>query len=272
MYRNFWLVNSKNETWQFTDKSVKSFFQSPQGLGYQSSLEVTQYGDVLRVDKEAFSFPKVQGDLQFYDTANASRYDMYNRYVKFCMDSPLKLCYRIDLDGTQQTFYLPCYCTLVTKTESSRNGLLTCPVSFYGLGFWEDEPISTELNNPSLNHNIVNPSDFPIGFYLKIEGTNIKNPYFTLSQDNELYGEARFDGTFSSVAVDSNDGNQNVVLEYNGSVLPNPLSYQDLSISNGAIYVTFIKLARGTSKLTLGYESGSISTLNINFVPKYRSV
>ena len=100
------------------------------------------------------------------------------------------------------------------------------------------------------------------------------NPYITLTQDNEMYGEAKFDDStgFSKVFVNSRDGEQEVILEQGGSVLPNPLSYQDLSISNGAIYVTFVKLARGTSTLAIGMDSGSITGVTIKHTPLYRSV
>ena len=102
----------------------------------------------------------------------------------------------------------------------------------------------------------------------------MSNPYITLTQDGEMYGEAKFiDSTaFDKVSVNSNDGKQEVALEQGGSVLPNPLSYQDLSISNGSIYVTFIKLARGTSTLAIGMDSGSITNVTIKFTPIYRSV
>ena len=102
----------------------------------------------------------------------------------------------------------------------------------------------------------------------------MENPYFTLVQDGEMYGECKFDDltSFGEVFVNSKDGEQNVILKQGGSVVANPLSYQDLSISNGAIYVTFCKLARGTSTLTVGYDSGSLTGVDISFAPIFRSV
>ena len=100
----------------------------------------------------------------------------------------------------------------------------------------------------------------------------MENPYFTLEQNNEVYGEGKFLDTFSKVIVNSEDGRQMVELQQSGSVLPNPLGYQDLSISNGSIYVTFVKLARGTSTLTVGVDSGTVSSFTVNYTPLYRSV
>ena len=119
---------------------------------------------------------------------------------------------------------------------------------------------------------MLNNGHIPCGFTIEITGTSRVNPYITLTQDGEMYGEAKFDDTFSKVYVNSRDGEQEVILEQGGSVLPNPLSYQDLSISNGAIYVTFVKLARGTSTLAIGMDSGSITGVTIKHTPLYRSV
>ena len=141
-----------------------------------------------------------------------------------------------------------------------------------GLSFYKGDEVV--INGTGDTYTIENPSDFPVSFEITITGTSMENPYFTLEQDNELYGEAKFlDSTgFNSVSVNSNDGEQNIILEQGGSVLPNPLLYQDLSISNGAIYVTFVKLARGTSTLTIGMDSGSITGVLIKYTPLYRSV
>ena len=271
MYRKFWLINQQGEIWQFTNKSFKSFLQNPQGLGYQSTLDVSQYGEALRVNRESFSFPRVSGDLQFYDTGNASRYDMYNKYVKFCMYSPLTLCYEIDLNGSLKTFKLPCYCTTLTKTESKTNKLLTCPVEFFGLGFWQGEEVV--ISSADMEHTIVNDSDFPVGFRIKLEcadGVLMHYPYFQVEKDGTLYGEAKLTTITNFWVVDSSDGRQDFIIDKNPR--PNPLEAQDLSISNGNIYVTFVKLARGTSKITVGCDEGTITNVEIRFLPAYRSV
>jgi len=159
----------------------------------------------------------------------------------------------------------------ITKTEVKEDGLLRCTIQFMAFTFFKGaEQTQTGSGN---QYTLVNNGDFPVGFEIEIKGS-LTNPYFTLTQDSDMYGEAKFDDTtaFDSVYVNSNDGEQNVILKQSNAILPNPLSYQDLSISNGSIYVTFVKLARGTSTLDIGFESGNITSVDIKFTPQYRSV
>lgn len=269
-YREFTLTNSKNVSWTLTDHSVKSFLNSPQGLGFQQNIGTVRYGESQVVTTREFAFPQVSGEVLFYDTSNANRYDLYNQFTRFLADSPFVLSYKIPT-SPNKTYYLDCVVSQITKTESSTDGMMKCNLSLLGLGFWKSDEVA--LTGAGTTYTIDNDGDFPVGFEITIEGS-LENPYVTLEQDSELYGEAKFDDStaFDKVYVDSKDGEQNVILEQGGSVLPNPLSYQDLSISNGSIYVTFIKLARGTNTLTIGMDSGSITSVSIKYTPQYRSV
>lgn len=269
MYRKFQLENSKGQTWDLTDQLVKSFLNNPSGLGFQQTIGTIQYGNKLNVISSNTNFPSVSGDLLFYDDANTDKYDLYFDFVEFCTHAPLILSY--EKPGSEDIYYLDCEVSNLGKTEVKTDHLLTCPITFQGLSMWYGDEI--EINGSALSYTIGNVSHFPVGFEIKIEGS-IENPYIQLEQDEELYGEAKFDDSvaFNKVYVNSKDGEQNVILEQGGSVLPNPLSYQDLSISNGSIYVTFVKLARGTSTLTIGMDSGSVTSVNIKYSPQYRSV
>lgn len=267
MYRRFTLVNSKNETWSFTDKEFKVFLNNPQGLGFNSSLDVIRYGEKGNVSSETFNFPTPSGDILFYDSSLTDKYSRYFNFARFIADSPLKLYYTLP-SGFR--YELDCYVTSLSKGEVDTNNILTCPINFQGISFWKADEIVSKGTDSFF---ILNNGDFPVGFEILIEG-DLMNPYVLLSQDGELYGEAKFDDqtAFNSVYINSNDGEQSVILEQGGSVLPNPLSYQDLSISNGSIYVTFVKLARGKTDLTIGVESGSITSSQIRYTPQYRSV
>ena len=270
MYREFTLINSNNQSWTFTDQTLKVFLNNPQGLGFTRTATTIRYGNRQNLSDITDNFPQPSGEILFYDSANGDRYTEYNQFCRFITYEPLKLVYTIPVQNNQQ-YTLDCIVTSLTKTESKNDGFMTCPVVFQGLSFWMgSEVVKT---GSTATYTLTNNGDYPVGFEITIEGSPV-NPYVQLEQDSELYGEAKFlDSTaFDSLYINSNDGEQNVILEQGGSVLPNPLSYQDLSISNGSIYVTFVKLARGESDLTIGMDSGSLTSVEIKFTPIYRSV
>lgn len=268
MIRKFGFKNGDGQHWYLTEKTFKCFLDNPQGLGFTKSIEVTRYGESANLVSENYSFPVINGDILFYDSENVTRYALYNEFVRFIMVKPLTFIYQTPIE----TYSLKCEITSLQKTESKTDRMLTCPIQISGLEFFNGEEV--EIQGTGGTFTIENNSDFAVGFEITIEGGVLTNPYFTLSQNGEIYGEAKFfdSAYFSSVYVNSNDGKQDAILMRGSSVLPNPLSYQDLSIANGSIYVTFVKLARGVSELTVGAESGTIRNVNIKFTPKYRSV
>lgn len=273
-YRKFWMVNSKGERWNLTEKEVRSFLNNPQGLGFSKTINTTRYGNAQVLTDITDNFPSPSGEVLFYDSHNSTRYEQYNEFVKFISYEPVTLYYKLPFSFYSQipnVYTLECVVGTLTKTESKNDNLMTCPITFNALSYYQGEEVN--INGTGTSYTIQNDGDFPVGFEITLEGS-LTNPYITLEQDGDLYGEAKFDDStaFSSVYVNSNDGEQNVVLEQGGSILPNPLSYQDLSISNGSIYVTFVKLARGESTLTIGMDSGSLTSATIKFAPIYRSV
>lgn len=269
MFRKFYLKNSKAETWNFTDETFKVFLNSPQGLGISDTLTTTVYGNTARVDSEDYAFPTPSGEVLFYDDVNSDRYEKYNDFARFITHTPLTLYYTIPT-SPNETYSLLCYVSSLTKTETGRDSILTCPIAFQGIDFWRGDEV-TLTGNPL---TITNEGDYPVGFTIEINGSSMVDPFFTLEQD-DLYGECKFlmDGTtLTKVTVNSNESEQNVILQNGGVTLANPLQYQDLSISNGEIYVTFIKLARGTSTLTVDKDGGTLGTITVKFTPRYRSV
>lgn len=268
MYRKFYLENSNGQTVTLTEQSTKIFLNNPTGLGYSKSITTNQYADALSIVTEDQSFGSVGGEVLFYDSTNQSKYEKFNEFVSFLSYSPLKFYYALPIG---RTFYCDVAVTSLDKTEVKTDGFMRCPITLQMLSRWKGEEI-VETGTVT-SYTLTNDGHMPVGFEITIEGS-LENPYFTLSQNNEVYGEAKFnDATaFDSVFVNSKDSEQNVILEQGGSVLANPLSYQDLSISNGSIYVTFVKLARGESTLTIGMDSGSVSNVEIKFTPIYRSV
>ncbi len=267
--RSFWLINNDNERWDLSDKEFKCFLNGPSGLGFKKTVNITRYGDRALKDSEVYDFPHPQGELIFYDSANQARYDQYNAFMKFLNKQPITLYYQIpvsDLSGIQDTYSLDCEVSEVQKSESSAENVLRSTIVFDGLSFWKGEEVVKQGSGDT--YTITNDSDFPIGFEISVNGSSLKKPYFTLEQDGEIYGEAKIVTTVNSFSVNSNDGQNSL----NVNNYANPSQYQDMSISNGAIYVTFMKLAKGESTLSIGMESGTISSVTIKYTPLYRSV
>ena len=276
-YRVFWMINSKGERWDFTDREFKSFLNNPQGLGFSKTFSVNRYGNVQNLTDITDNFPQPNGEVLFYDSSNSTRYDKYNSFVKFLSYEPITLYYKIPVSYYSRipnTYSIECVVGTLTKTESKTDNILNCSITFNALSFYKGEEvvINGAIAGTGYFH-VKNDGDFPVGFEIMATGS-VSNPVVTLKQDDELYGEAKFiDATaFSKVYIDSNDGEQNLILEQGGSAVPNPMSYQDLSISNGSIYVTFIKLARGESTIMIDGTAGSFTSATIRFTPIYRSV
>lgn len=281
-YRVFWAINSKGERWDFTEREFKSFMNNPQGLGFSKTISVNRYGNVQNLTDITDNFPQPNGEVLFYDSSNSTRYDKYNQFVKFLSYEPITLYYKIPVSFYSRipnTYSLECVVGTLTKTESKTDNMMNCSITYNALSFYKGEEV--EISGTGTSYTINNDSDFPIGFEIELTGSDMVNPYVSASQNGSVYGGARFvskrtDATanqpFDRVYLNTKDGEQNIVLEDGGSVLPNPLSYQDLSISNGSIYVTFIKLARGETTLTISIGSGTLSSVAIRYTPIYRSV
>ena len=267
MYRKFWLTNSNSETIELTEKNSKVYLNNPTGLGYSQVIATTQYVDVLN-ETASQNFATIGGEIVFWDDTISGKYEKYNDFVEFLTYTPLVFHYQIP-KNPEEEYTMDVAVLSLDKSEVKTDGLLRCSFSLQGLSRWKGSEVT--VTGSSASYTITNDGHMPCGFEITITG-GLGNPYITLTQDNEMYGEAKFDGTFSEVYVNSKDSEQEVILEQSGSILPNPLSYQDLSISNGTIYVTFIKLARGTSTLTIGMDSGSITSVSIKHTPLYRSV
>ena len=270
MFRKFWMKNGNNQTIQFADSVSKIFLNNPTGLGMSNTLTSNVYANQLNVITSDQSFNTIGGEYIFYDVSNADKYSQYNDFITFLTYKPLTLYYQIPT-STPETYSIDVDVLSIDKTEVKTDGMLRCSFQLQTLSRWKGEEITVTGFGDTFT--LTNDSHMPVGFEITIEGT-LENPYVTLSQDGVLYGEAKFDDTtmFNKVYINSKDGEQNVILEQNDSVLVNPLSYQDLSISNGAIYVTFVKLARGESTLAIGMDSGSITSVEIKYQPIYRSV
>lgn len=268
-YRKFWMSNGQGTQVYFT-RDCDIYLNNPTGLGYSNTITTNQYANALNVVTQEQNFANIGGEILFISEPNKSKYEQYNDFVDFLSYPPLKFYYQIPTE-LEEVFSMDVAVGSLEKTETKSDDIMRCAFSLTGLSRWQGTEVT--VNGAGDTYTITNPSHMPIGFEITITGSLV-NPYFTLSQDGDVYGEAKFDSdtAFDSIYVDSRDGKQSVVLEQGGAVVANPLGYQDLSISNGSIYVTFVKLARGTSTLTIGGDSGAVTSVEIKYIPLYRSV
>lgn len=289
MARQFYLENSLGKKYELTNKNFKQFLNEPEGLGFSKNLNVLRIGNVELITDEQYSMPSISGEVLFYDNLE-NAYQDYLEFINFVRYSPLKLYYLPP--NMLFPYYIECSITQVDKSEYQRVGYLSCPVTFYGYTLWQNSQESNlvvsnsenkdgkyyELIRPyhyagnSLNSiEINNTGDVPIGFVFEVVGS-VTNPRLIASQNGIVYGQLKLNGTFDYIRVDSNDLTESIYLENNGTVITNPLSYQDLSIADGVSDITFFKLKIGESKLSFSCDKISSFEGNVSFKWKDKKV
>lgn len=286
--RKFWITNGNNQTIQFADSVSKIFLNNPTGLGVSNTLTTNQYADKLDLVNSDQNFHQIGGEYLFYDVENKDKYEQYNSFITFLTHKPLVFYYQIPTNPLK-VYSIDVGVLSIDKTEVKTDGALRCNFSLQALSRWKGTDVIITERADTIE--ITNDGHMPVGFEITLTNFNVLqnnaiNPTFTLEQDGAIYGIAKFidqydtsvsavgSTSFKSVYVNTNDGDQEVVLKNQvNAILPNPLSYQDFSISNGDVYVTFMKLARGTSTLKV-YSSDHLTTtdVTVKFNPLYRSV
>ena len=290
--RKFWMKNGNEQTIQFADSISKIFINNPTGLGVSNTLTTNQYTDKLDLINSEQNFHQIGGEYLFYDVENKDKYEQYNNFITFLTHKPLTLYYQIPTEPVK-TYSIDVDVLSIDKTEVKTDGALRCNFSLQALSRWKGEEVVINLQRAT-TFDVVNDGHMPVGFEINITNitttpsTGSSTVQMTFEQNGDVYGVISFrikDGGggaapvedwFRQVYVNSNDGEQNVVLRKQSNVIiPNPLSYQDLTVSNGILYMTFVKLARGTS--TLKFEISSYAQINVadvelKFTPIYRSV
>ena len=289
MIRQFYIENSLGNKYYLTNKNFKHFLNEPNGLGFAKNLTVLRLGNDELITDEQFSMPSISGTILFYDDVGKA-YQNYLEFVNFIRYTPIKLYYLPP--NLLFPYYIECSITQVDKSEYTKNGYLSCPITFYGYTLWQNSQESSlivknnentdgkhyELIRPyhyagnSLSSIIINNTgDVPIGFVLEVVGS-VTNPRLIATQDGMTYGQLKLNGTFDYVKVDSNDLTESIYLENNGAIITNPLSYQDLSIADGISTLTFFKLKVGESRLSFSCDKISSFEGKVNFKWKDKKV
>ena len=292
-FRKLWLINALGNKYEFTNQNSRIFLDSPEGLGFTRVYSSTRLGNVEVIDTTQFEMIDVGGDLLFHEATADESYQRYNEFIQFIKYKPLELHYQTP--NSLEDYFCKILITSVEKSQvSSSDSVLHCPITMHRLTQWlttndyvvELKKLPTEdgkfyelerpyyyAGNTLQNVSLTNSGTDAVGFTFQIDG-EVTNPQFTMSQNGEVYGVCKLNGTFDFVRVNSVDDEEEIYLENDGSSLANPSAYQDLTTTDGESYITFIKLAVGENifNFTCGNIDTFDGTITIRFKNSYVSV
>lgn len=295
-YRKFWLINSNSERYDFTDEeNTKTFLNEPAGLGFNRTYSTIKVGDSELITSQELSHPDITGELLFYGDNNRQIYLDYETFIKFVMFSPLEMHYQIPNDSSN--YYCNVLFVTAEKGEIDEDrSMLPVNVTFHRLTDWmTDDSVIYEMTRGSSdldgkyhdllynyhytgsdlrNTVISNSGTMDTGFIIKIDGY-VKDPTFTLSQANQVYGICSITGEYNYVMVNSIDTEEDIYLENtSGLVVANPKQYQDFDASNGQEYLTWLKFKVGQSNFSFSCSNFETfdGLVTVSFKPGYISV
>lgn len=290
-YRKFWLINANNERYDLTEQQGNAFLDSPDNLGFSRSLNVLRLGNSEIVNSIETDLNSVTGDLIFYKQTNETKYQNYFDFAQFIRFQPLFLYYLPP--NTVYPYYAEVYVLSLGKSEVNYStGVLSCPVTYKRTTNWltANEVVVTSDNsilsggkeypldrpyyymgNSLSNVALTNSGSDEVGMIIEIDGTCV-NPQFTIYQNGTQYGVCKLTGTFDYVRINSIETEEEIYLEYNGSTLSNPTSYQDLSVGDGESAVTFVKLKVGASNMVWAFANTFTGSVTIRYRNSYITV
>lgn len=292
IYRKFRLLNGKNNYYELTEKNFKVFANQPQGLGFTKTMSLLRLGDENIVSYSQVNLDTINLELLFYDEQNADKYQKYEEFINFISFKPLYLLYQ--RPNSFDWFRRQIENASLTKTEVSVDGMLRCDYEIQCLTFWEDNEVN--VLEPKINTE-VESKQYPLQYPFMYGGEGMENlklyskgilesplqitidgivtdPQYILYDENEnIYGHGKFIGTFDKVYVNSKESEETVELTRNGTLVDNPLGYQDLTVGNAnQIYVTFLKLKTGLSTLRFITSQEFTGNVKIEWRNRYVSV
>lgn len=278
--RKFWFINANNQKYELTSKNSSMFLYQPSGLGFEKKLSVSRLGNEADILENVAEFPLVVGELLLHKSNVIDKYATYSNFIQFIKIKPLKLYYQTP--NQLEPFYIDCEIVVLEKSEVETDGVMHCPIQIQGLSFWKTG-YERYLNiKESTMEGKTYPYEYPYtyggnytnvpltingtldsGFVLEINN-RVSNPVLSLAQKNIKYGEIKILGTYDKIYVNTNDKNQTIRLEYQGSVIANPTSKFDIS-GSGDYETPFPKLRVGDNTLTFGFSGTFNSAVNIRW-------
>lgn len=289
MYRKFWLVNSINE--KFEDVQECFQFGEPTGLGLQSTLTTVRLGNSSLLEYTERQLIGKTFELRFYGGETKS-YQKYLEFSRFISKSPLYLYYTPP--NTKGSVYCQVEIIQLDKGEIGTDHIMRCSATFQPLTFWydsqehvicatnsiEDGGKHYELSRPyyyatSLltNITIYNDGIADAPFTIEVNGESTDIQYNLYTENGTKYGVGKFNGTFDRIYIDSDDINETIELEKNGTLLVNPYNYQDLSIGElEGVTSTFLKLKAGKNLLSFNTDKEFSGAINITWRNAYVTI
>lgn len=286
--REFWLENANGDTYSL--HSVQTFANNPSGLGYAVDINTVRLGNSNLIVAEEYNLGSFSAELMFLE-GRLSAYQQYLEFAKFLYARPIILHYKTP--ATNAKYRCQVRVTDLQKTQVSEDGIMRCPITMYRQTMWYTDEVNVfeadtrvldskeyplqrpyyygaeSMNNISLYNDGV--ADTPM--LIEIDG-ECTDPMWTLyTEDGEQYGACRMLGTYEYVSVDSNDLEENIILKRGGSIIPNAINYQDLSVGNPRqVFVTFLKLHPGKSKLVFSMDQSFSGFARITWRHAYATV
>lgn len=286
--REFWLENANGE--KYSLHNLATYANSPSGLGYGVDLSTMRLGNSNLIVSEEYNLGSFSAELLFLE-GRLRAYQQYLNFAHFLYARPIILHYKTP--ATNAEYRCQVRVTDLQKTEVSEDGIMRCPITMYRQTLWYTaQPNIIEADNTvedSKYYPLIRPYHYGYSSMNNMTLTNdgvadtpllieifgeCENPMWSLyTADGEQYGACRIIGTFDYLSVDSNDLDENIVLERGGSYLPNAINYQDLTVgSPREIYVTFLKLHPGASKLVFTMDEDFSGYCRVTWRHAYATV
>ena len=286
--REFWLTNADNT--RYSLNQFKTFANQPEGLGYGVDINVARLGNTNVITSEAYNLPSFQSELVFLE-GRVAAYQAYKEFINFLAKKPIVLHYMPP--NTNESYQCACRVTELVKTEYSVEGYLSCPINIYRQSMWysdtenvidatntQEEGKQYPLKRPYhygivSTQNIQLYNDGMVDAPMKIEiFGECTDPLFNLYDgEGNRYGACKINGTYDYVMINSDDIEEGITLERNGSIIPNAVNYQDLTVGDPQqVYVTFLKLKAGNSTLVFTLDNAFSGYVRITWRNAYVTV
>lgn len=293
MYRKFKLLNSIDEEFVLTEQDYKVFAHNPEGLGFTKTISTIRLGDEETLLYSMINLDNINFELLFYDDTLSSKYQKYVDFIRFISFKPLYLYYQ--RPNSFDWFRRKIEIVSLTKGEVDYNdSMLHCDLTMKPLGFWEDDVENVlVISNAEITEGKIYPITYPFTYgrnsfsgvdmlsqglldtpmEIFINGACEDVEWILYDSNDTIYGRARFSGAFDSVYVNSRESEEDIKLARNGSYLENSLSYQDLTVgSPNEIYITFLKLKAGRSKISFNLDTTYEGDVTIKWRNRYVSI
>lgn len=292
LYRKFKLVNANNNEFTLTEQNFKVFANNPNGLGFSKSVSTLRLGDEELLLYSLVNLDNINFELLFYDDKLSDKYQKYVEFMQFISFKPLYLYYQ--RPNGFEWYRRRIEIVSLSKGEVSfEDSMLHCNLVMKSLGFWEDDIAEEIVLEKQEQQGKIYPITYPFTYggnsfsgvdliskglldtplEIQINGTSEDAEWIIYDNNDNIYGRAKFNGTFDAIYVNSRESEEEIKLLYNGTFVDNPLSYQDLTVgSPNQIYITFLKLKVGRSKISFNFDLSFEGNVVIKWRNRYVSV